>query len=83
MISAPAINVLPSHIITIDLTELSSIAALTPLFKPSLTFADKAFTGGEFKVITATSSLTSRVVTSLMVGILNSLIVLNRNAMLA
>jgi hypothetical protein len=42
---------------------------LTPLFRPSLTLADKAFTGGELRVKTATPSLTSRVVTSLMVGI--------------
>ena len=67
--SAPAIKVLPSQIMTIDLMESSSIAALTPLFNPSLTLADKAFTGGELSVKTATPSLTSRVVTSLMVGI--------------
>ena len=67
--SAPAIKVLPSQIMTIDLTESSSIAALTPLLRPSLTLADKAFTGGELRVKTATPSLTSRVVTSLMVGI--------------
>ena len=36
-----------------------------PLSRPSLTFADKAFTGGEFKVITPTFSNTSNFVTSL------------------
>ena len=61
--------------ITIDFTDSSSMAALTPLFNPSLTFADKALTGGELRVRTATESLISKDVTSLMVGILNSLII--------
>ena len=75
-------KVLPSQIMTIDFTDPSSIAALTPLFNPSLTFADKAFTGGEFRVITATSPLISKLVTSFMVGIFCSLI-FNRSSMLA
>ena len=70
-------KVLPSQIITIDFTELFSMAALTPLFKPSLTFAERAFTGGELSVITATSSLTSRLVTSLITVIFISLIIFN------
>ena len=65
-------KVLPSHIITIDFIESSFSASLIPLCKPSLTFADKAFTGGEFRVKTATSSLTSKVVTSFIVGIFSS-----------
>ena len=68
VMSAPAINVLPSHIITIELTALSLIAASTPLFKPSLTLAERALTGGELSVITATESVTSRLVTSLTVS---------------
>ena len=63
--SAPAIKVLPSHMITIAWTSLFSIAFLIPISKPSLTFADRALTGGEFKVRTPTLSITSNFVTSL------------------
>ena len=55
---------------TIELTASSLIAASTPLFKPSLTLAESALTGGELSVITATESVTSRLVTSLMVEII-------------
>ena len=72
VISAPAIKVLPSQIITIDFTSSFLIADPTPSFNPSLTFAERAFTGGEFKVTTATSSFISKVVTSLMVVIIIS-----------
>ena len=81
--SAPAINVLPSQMMIMELTSALLMASLTPLFNPSLTFADNAFTGGELSVITATESLTSKVVTSLMVGIVLPLLCLNRLTMLA
>ena len=58
--------------ITIDLTSSFFIADPTPSFNPSLTFAERAFTGGEFKVSTATSSFISKVVTSFMVVIIIS-----------
>ena len=55
--------------ITMDFTASFLIADPTPSFRPSLTLAERAFTGGEFKVTTATSSFISKVVTSLMVVI--------------
>ena len=70
--SAPAMKVRPSQMITIDFTSSFLIADPTPSFNPSLTLAERAFTGGEFRVITATSSFTSKVVTSLMVVIFTS-----------
>ena len=54
----------------LGVTASSLIAASTPLFKPSLTLAESALTGGELSVITATESVTSRLVTSLMVDII-------------
>ena len=67
--SAPAINVLPSQINTIAFVSSSSMACLTPTCSPSLTFAERALTGGEFKVSTAIFDSISKFVTSLIAGI--------------
>ena len=63
-ISAPAMKVLPSHMIIIASVSLSLLALVIPLYNPSLTVADRAFTGGEFRVIIEIFSSFSIVVTS-------------------
>ena len=50
--------------ITIASVSLSFLASLIPLCKPSLTGADRAFTGGEFRVIIEIFPSFSIVVTS-------------------
>jgi hypothetical protein len=59
-------KVRPSQIRTMDLTAASSIAALIPSWMPSRTLAERAFTGGEFRVRTPISPSTVRSATALM-----------------
>jgi len=55
LMSAPAMKVRPAQISTMALTASSAMAALKPSKSPSRTFADRAFTGGEFSVMMAMS----------------------------
>jgi len=55
VMSAPAMKVRPSQISTMDLAPASAPAAAMAPANPSRTAADKAFTGGELRVITPTS----------------------------
>ena len=64
VMSAPAMKVRPSQISTPALAS-EAMACLKPSNSPSRTLADRAFTGGEFRVTTATSPSRARVVTSL------------------
>src|SRR5215469_18212346 len=70
LMSAPAMNVLPSQTSTIALVLASAIAFLKPSANPSRTGAERAFTGGELSVRTAISPSFARSVTSLMADIL-------------
>ena len=66
VMSAPAMKVRPSQISTMALTAGSAVAALKPSNRPSRTLAERAFTGGEFRVMTAMSPSIERSVTGLM-----------------
>src|SRR5437899_2614631 len=79
VMSAPAMKVRPSQISTMALAS-DAMAALKPSNSPSRTLAESAFTGGEFKVMTATSPSWVRVVTELISVILGSLGLLRRLA---
>jgi hypothetical protein len=64
--SAPAMKVRPSQMMTIALTAPFASCASTPRFRPSRTGCERAFTGGEFIVTTATSPSIERSATELM-----------------
>ena len=75
VISAPAMKVLPSQINTIAFTFSSSMACFTPTCNPSLTLAESALTGGEFKVKIAILDSTSKLVTSFIAAMFTPFIV--------
>ena len=64
--SAPAMNVRPSQMMTIALTAPFASAASTPRLRPSRTACDNAFTGGELIVTSATSPSIERSTTEFM-----------------
>ncbi len=55
VMSAPAMKVRPSQMMTIALAPASANAAFMPSARPSRTPAESAFTGGELRVMTPTS----------------------------
>src|ERR687893_816864 len=55
--SAPAMKVRPAQAMTTALTAASAVARSSASRMPSRTAAERAFTGGEFTVMTATSPL--------------------------
>jgi hypothetical protein len=63
--SAPAMKVRPAQAMTIAFTAVSAVARSSASRMPSRTAAERAFTGGEFTVMTATSPSSVRSTTGL------------------